>query len=201
MEKKINLPNKLTILRMALVPVFVILMLIGEITNTTYMYYIACAVFVFASLTDFLDGYLSRKNNQVTKFGKIMDPLADKLLVSAGFIMLTGIGKIPAVFTVIIILRDFLINAFRMFGSDQGVVIPAAWSGKVKTASQLIGLSLAIIDENPFAYFVVHASNMTVLSLAINIIMTATVTIAIMATLWSAIDYARKFSKYIDVTK
>lgn len=83
MKEKINLPNKLTILRMLLVPVFVVLMLLADMLEMRMLYYISCAVFVIASLTDFLDGYLSRKNNEVTKFGKIMDPLADKLLVAS----------------------------------------------------------------------------------------------------------------------
>lgn len=201
MDKKINLPNKLTILRMFLVPVFVILMIAGEMLEMNIMYYIACAVFVFASLTDFLDGYLSRKNNQVTKFGKIMDPLADKILVAAGFIMLTGEGKIPAIITVIIILRDFLVNAVRMFGSDKGVVIAAEWPGKIKTASQLIGVSLCIVDKYSFGECLVNSSVMSSLDFFVNIAVTVTITIAVIATIWSAIDYIRKFGKYINVNE
>ena len=85
---KINLPNKLTILRMYLVPVFIILMLVVDYAGIEWMRYVACFVFVFAALTDFADGYLSRKNNQVTTFGKVMDPLADKLLVSSDIFQL-----------------------------------------------------------------------------------------------------------------
>ena len=196
---KINLPNKLTILRMVLVPVFITLMAIGEYGNMPKMRFVSCFVFVFAALTDFLDGYLSRKNNQVTTFGKVMDPLADKLLVSSGFIMLTGLGHIPAVFTAIVILRDFLINAFRMFGSDKGVVIPAAWSGKVKTASQLTGLTLAILDTNKYGAFVF--GSLTGGALVLNILSSTLINIAVCATIYSCIDYTKALGKYIDPTK
>lgn len=198
-KAKINLPNKLTILRMILVPVFIILMAVAQYFKMPNMRFVACFVFVFAAVTDFIDGYLSRKNNQVTTFGKVMDPLADKLLVSSGFIMLTGLGHIPAIFTAIIILRDFLINAFRMFGSDKGVVIPAAWSGKVKTASQLTGLTVAILDTNAYGAFL--TTNITGVALVINVLATILITIAVLATIYSCIDYTKALGKYIDPTK
>ncbi|MEG2275515.1 MAG: CDP-diacylglycerol--glycerol-3-phosphate 3-phosphatidyltransferase [Clostridia bacterium] len=208
---KINLPNKLTILRMILVPVFVLLMAldaylpgagltIGKIAVTLpWLKYVTCLVFVFAALTDFVDGYLSRKNNEVTTFGKIMDPLADKLLVSAGFIMLTGMGKIPALITAIVIIRDFLINGFRMFGTAKDAVIPAAWSGKVKTASQLAGLTLTILDKNAFGAFL--SGNLYGLDIILNVSATVFITIALLATIYSAVDYTIKLKKYIDPTK
>lgn len=196
---KINLPNKLTILRMCLVPVFILLMVIGEYAKLPWMRFVSCFVFVFAAVTDFLDGYLSRKNNEVTTFGKVMDPLADKLLVSSGFIMLTGLGHIPAVFTAIVILRDFLINAFRMFGSDKGVVIPAAWSGKVKTASQLTGLALSLIDTNKYGAFVF--GGLTGGALLLNVLSSTLITVAVIATIYSCIDYTKALGKYIDPTK
>ena len=150
MLKKMNLPNKLTMLRIALVPVFIILMVLVELKVWEGMKYIALGVFVIAAVTDALDGRISRKNNIVTNFGKIMDPLADKLLVSSGLIMLVGIGTIPAWIVAIVVFRDFFASALRMFGSDNGVAIAAVKSGKIKTIFQMTGIALAIMDTNPF---------------------------------------------------
>lgn len=210
-KAKINLPNKLTILRMILVPVLLILMgieiyllpgdvKIGETLITLpWLKYVTCTIFVLAAITDFVDGKLSRKYNMVTTFGKIMDPLADKLLVSTGFIMLTGMGKIPALITAIIVARDFLINGFRMFGTAQNVVVPAAWSGKIKTASQLVGLTLTILDKNAYGAFL--SGKLYGLDVILNVSATIFITIALIATIYSAIDYTRSLSKYIDPTK
>ena len=153
MLKKMNLPNKLTMLRIILVPVFIICLCMPQvfewfkIENTqTVMGIIALIVFVVAAITDCLDGRISRKQNIVTKFGKIMDPLADKLLVSSGFIMLTGLGVVPAFVTAIVVFRDFFVNALRMFGSDNSKDVAAGLSGKVKTLFQMLAITFGLLS-------------------------------------------------------
>lgn len=209
MLKKMNLPNKLTMLRIILVPFFVIAMVLygmGKIGkfDLDFVKYVALGIYLVASFTDLLDGQIARKRGIVTKFGKIMDPLADKLLVSAGFIMLTGIGIIPAWITVIIIFRDFAVNALRMFGADNGEAIAAVWSGKVKTACQMIGVSLAIVDMpiaagGGFAGFISNVMKMNFLQLTINVFMTVSISMAVIATVWSMVDYFVKFKKHISI--
>jgi len=201
MLKKMNVPNRLTMLRIALVPVFIILMVLVELNVWEYMRYIALAIFVVAAVTDALDGRISRKNNLVTNFGKIMDPLADKLLVSAGLIMLAGIGTIPAWIVAVIICRDFFASSLRMFGSNNGVAIAAVKSGKIKTIFQMVGIAFAIIDKNVFGDFLVMGTSMGFIELAINVFMTVSVSLALLATVWSLFDYIVKFGKHIDVEK
>ncbi|MEY8426760.1 CDP-diacylglycerol--glycerol-3-phosphate 3-phosphatidyltransferase [Lachnospiraceae bacterium 46-15] len=138
-----NAPNMLTILRVVMIPFFVAFMLFDI---TEYDKYIALAIFIAASLTDTLDGYLARKNNQVTNFGKFMDPLADKLLVSAAMICLVELGMIPSWVVIVIISREFIISGFRLVASDNGIVIAASWWGKIKTVSQMIMIILLIGD-------------------------------------------------------
>ncbi len=138
-----NLPNKLTVARMILIVPFVICMLAGGEGNLRFL---ALAIFVIASATDALDGHLARKNNLVTNFGKFMDPLADKLLVSAAMICLVSLGRLPAWIVIIIISREFAISGFRLIASDNGIVIAAGWWGKLKTVSQMIMIILLIAD-------------------------------------------------------
>ena len=133
---KMNVPNALTILRICMVPVFVLFLLTG--LGGPYGDLIAGIIFIAASLTDTLDGYLARKNNQVTVFGKFMDPLADKLLVCSALICLVELGRIPAWVVIIIIGRDFIISGFRLIAAEKGVVIAANMWGKVKTTVQMI---------------------------------------------------------------
>ena len=130
-----NLPNKLTILRVLMIPFFVLFMLM-DITGAADKW-IAVALFVAASLTDFLDGYIARKYNLVSNFGKFMDPLADKLLVSAAMICLVEMGRLPAWVVIVIISREFIISGFRLVASDNGVVIAASYWGKFKTVFQM----------------------------------------------------------------
>ena len=108
--------------------------------------YVALALFCIASFTDFLDGYLARKNNLVTNFGKFMDPLADKLLVSAAMICLVELARIPSWIVIIIISREFIISGFRLIASDKGVVIAANYWGKFKTVFQMVMIILMIMD-------------------------------------------------------
>ncbi len=139
-----NLPNKLTILRMILIVPFVIFMLVP--IGGAAAKWIALALFVIASMTDWLDGYLARRDNLVTTFGKFMDPLADKLLVCAAMICLVEMGRIPSWIVVIIMSREFIISGFRLVASDNGVVIAASYWGKFKTVSQMIMIILMIMD-------------------------------------------------------
>ncbi len=140
-----NLPNKLTVLRMLLVPVFVLLLLLQDGTVQS-LRLAALAVFCIASFTDFLDGYLARRDHLVTDFGKFMDPLADKLLVCSALICMVGLRQLPAWYVIIIIGREFIISGFRLVASDNGIVIAASWWGKFKTVSQMITVILLILN-------------------------------------------------------
>lgn len=142
-----NLPNKLTILRVCMIPFFVFFLLNTTITGSQY---IAVLIFIAASLTDTLDGYIARKYNLVTNFGKFMDPLADKLLVCSALIGFVELGRIPSWIVIVIISREFIISGFRLIAADNGIVIAASYWGKFKTVSQMIMAVLLIIHlENP----------------------------------------------------
>ena len=134
-----NLPNTLTTIRMILIVPFVMIMQITPDGNGRFA---ALAIFIIASMTDFLDGYIARKNHLVTNFGKFMDPLADKLLVSAAMICLVSMDRLPAWMVIIIISREFAISGFRLIAADNGIVIAASWWGKFKTVSQMIMIIL-----------------------------------------------------------
>lgn len=139
-----NLPNKLTVLRMIMVPFFVLFMLtdIGGPANK----WITLVIFCVASLTDMLDGKIARARNLVTNFGKFMDPLADKLLVSSAMIALVGMHRLSSIVAIIIIAREFIISGFRLVASDNNVVIAASYWGKFKTVSQMFMIILLIAD-------------------------------------------------------
>lgn len=142
-----NLPNKLTILRIVIVPLFVIALTIEAIP---FGKVIALGLFIVASLTDFLDGYIARKHNLITDFGKFADPVADKLLVCSALICLLGLQKINVYVVLIIISRDFVISGFRLIAASKGVVIAADWFGKVKTALQMVMIPFIIADIKIF---------------------------------------------------
>lgn len=169
-----NLPNKLTILRIIMIPFFVLFMLLDGGVSQTYRN-IAAVIFIVASFTDLLDGKIARKYNLVTNFGKFMDPLADKLLVCSGLICFVGLGQLPAWFVIIIISREFIISGFRLVASDNGVVIAASYWGKFKTVSQMI-MSVLLIVNIP----------------ALSILTTIFSVIALVLTVVSLIDYIAK---------
>jgi len=129
-----NTPNKLTMLRVVLIPVFLIVLYL-DFKNANY---VALAIFIAASLTDFLDGYLARKHELVTDFGKFMDPLADKLLAFSAMMWFVEIGIMPAWAVLVVIAREFAVTALRLIASGDGVVIAAGKSGKVKTAATMV---------------------------------------------------------------
>ena len=141
-----NLPNKLTVFRVILIPFFVLFLLVDI---TAYDEWIALAIFIIASFTDFLDGQIARKYNLVTNFGKFMDPLADKLLVCSALICLVELSRIPAWIVILIIAREFIISGFRLIASDNGVVIAASYWGKFKTTFQIVMICLMIADLEP----------------------------------------------------
>ncbi len=145
---QMNLPNKLTVLRVLMIPFFVVFML-WDIAGTADKW-IALALFVIASLTDLLDGKIARKYNLVTNFGKFMDPLADKLLVSAAMICLVEMGRLPAWVVIVIISREFIISGFRLIASDNGIVIAASYWGKFKTVFQMVMIIVLICDLGSF---------------------------------------------------
>ena len=139
-----NLPNKLTIFRIILIPVFCVFTLM-DITGDADKW-IALAIFIIASLTDLADGKIARKYNLVTNFGKFMDPLADKLLVSAAMICLVQMGRLAAWVVIIIISREFIISGFRLIASDNGTVIAASYWGKFKTVFQMLMIIVLIMN-------------------------------------------------------
>ena len=137
-----NLANKLTTFRVLCIPIFVVFMLIESIP---YNYYLAAIVFIIASITDLFDGKIARKYHLVTNFGKFMDPLADKMLVSAAIICLTP-KMIPSWVVIIIISRELFISGFRMLAADQGIVLAAGWWGKFKTAFSMVMIIFIIVN-------------------------------------------------------
>ena len=169
-----NLPNKLTILRVILIPFFVVFMLF-DITGAADKW-IALVIFCVASLTDMLDGKIARKYNLVTNFGKFMDPLADKLLVCTALICLTSMDRLNVIVVLVIIAREFIISGFRLVASDNGIVIAASYWGKFKTVSQMVLIIVLIMD----------------LGGVWNVVGTVLTWVALILTVVSLIDYIAK---------
>ena len=169
-----NLPNKLTILRVIMIPFFVLALLYDGGENQI-LRYVAAAIFIIASLTDMLDGKIARKYNLVTNFGKFMDPLADKLLVCSALICLVELKELPAWMVIVIISREFIISGFRLVASDNGVVIAASYWGKFKTTFQMIAVVLLIVGIP-----------------GLSMVTTAVVWIALILTVISLVDYIAK---------
>ena len=162
-----NLPNKLTIFRVILIPFFVVFLLLDP-SNQTYRY-IADAIFIIASLTDMLDGKIARKYNLVTNFGKFMDPLADKLLVSAAMICLIATGQLAAWIVIVIISREFIIRGFRLIASDNGIVIAASYWGKFKTVFQML-MIIVLIANIQMPFFTVLGTILIYVALVLTIV-------------------------------
>lgn len=143
-----NLANKLTLSRIVMIPVFVYFLLQGDSTNMA----IAGGIFIIASITDFLDGYIARSRNLITKFGKFMDPLADKLLVMSAFICMVELGIVPSWIVITILAREFIVSIFRAIAAADGIVIAASKWGKYKTTTQMITIILLCFGNFPFNY-------------------------------------------------
>lgn len=150
-----NLPNKLTILRMIMIPFFVAFLMLPIGEGAAHRY-VALAIFVAASLTDTLDGYIARRDHLVTDFGKFMDPLADKLLVCSAMICLIETGELPFWIVIIIIAREFIISGFRQIAADNGIVIAASKWGKLKTISQMVMIIVLLADFPGQAVYVIE---------------------------------------------
>lgn len=143
-----NLANKLTLLRIFMIPVFLLVLYVVEGTQGNY---IAAAIFILASLTDWFDGYIARSRNLVTDFGKFMDPLADKLLVAAALIYFVEVNRLSAIIVIIIISREFIISGFRLVAATNSTVIAASVWGKVKTLTTMIMIIVMLFEfEAPF---------------------------------------------------
>lgn len=136
-----NLPNKLTLLRIIMIPVFVVLLYLDFLFNNL----VALAVFILASITDTLDGYIARKYNLITDFGKFMDPIADKLLVTAAMLVFVDWHMMPAWVVIVVVAREFIVSALRLVAANNGRVIAAGWSGKVKTASTMVCICIMLL--------------------------------------------------------
>lgn len=169
-----NLPNKLTVLRVIMVPFFVFFMLTG--VGGAADKWIALAIFCVASLTDLLDGKIARARNLVTNFGKFMDPLADKLLVCSAMICMIPSGKLEAWVVIIIIAREFIISGFRLVAADNGIVIAASYWGKFKTVSQMAMIIVLIADFGG----------------VFDTISTVLIWVSLVLTVVSLVDYIRK---------
>ncbi|ADL51806.1 CDP-diacylglycerol--glycerol-3-phosphate 3-phosphatidyltransferase [Clostridium cellulovorans] len=177
-----NLANKLTIARILLIPLFLIFI---AFRNIPYGSYIATFIFILASITDSLDGYVARSRNQVTTLGKFMDPLADKLLVTAALISLVELKIVPAWVVVIILTREFAVTGLRSVAATEGIVISASNWGKVKTISQIVAIILGLMTVNT-NFEILETLTMVALG------------IAVILTVISGIDY---FNKNLKVLK
>ncbi len=165
-----NWPNRLTLLRVALIPPLVILLYIP----VEFCQWLALLVFLIAAFTDFLDGYLARRDQIVTNFGKFLDPVADKLLVLSTMIALCGLGRFPAWACIVILFREIAVDGLRMVAVEQRKVIAAGKLGKIKTTLQIVTLVVFLLKNQPFAPFPMDS-----------ILMVLTV----LMTLWSGVDY------------
>lgn len=201
-----NLPNKLTILRILLVPVFMLIIVpipqwmvdssilafinpqLNAINNFIYNYgnYVAALLFIIASSTDALDGYIARKTKQITNFGKFLDPIADKLLVSAALIALVERGDLSTWVAVIIIGREFIITGLRLVAASEGVVIAASSWGKIKTITQMVAIIAMLFKNYPIRWLFNFPFDGILMFLAV------------IATIYSAYDYIVKNAHIIN---
>ncbi|MGG7143823.1 CDP-diacylglycerol--glycerol-3-phosphate 3-phosphatidyltransferase [Clostridium nigeriense] len=195
-----NLANKLTMLRIFLVPLFLIFIAVGNIPYGTF---IATFIFIIASLTDQLDGYIARSRNQVTTFGKFMDPLADKLLVTAALISLVELQVVPAWATVIILSREFAVSGLRTIAASEGKVIAASMWGKVKTVTQIIAIIALLLQVNigSSKYLISLVESSTVIKNIIIYGPRVMLLLAVVMTILSGYDYFKKNIKIINPNK
>lgn len=154
-KQKMNLPNRLTMFRICLIPLIIILPMIGGMNHevlkgVSLNNLLVLIVFCVASFTDYLDGHIARKRNLVTDFGKFMDPLADKLLVFAAFILLIEMGRIPGWIVTLIIAREFMVTGIRLLAASNNLVIAASPLGKAKTVSQMAAIIVLLLNNFPF---------------------------------------------------
>lgn len=188
-----NLPNKLTVFRIILVPVMVIVSFFdipGDFFGIPTTMIVLDLIFIIASLTDKLDGYLARSKNQVTTFGKFLDPIADKILVLAAMIMFVEMNKLPAWIPIIVLFREFAVSGYRLIAvQNEGKVVAASIWGKLKTVTQMIAIILMFLDNN--SYGAIFSGNLTGFVFALNLITTTLMTISVIATIFSGYEYLK----------
>ena len=208
-----NLPNKLTVFRIILVPIMVLIPYLGidgKIFGIPMTLLLVDLIFIIASITDKLDGTIARKKNLVTDFGKFLDPIADKILVIAALIMLVDLNKIPSWIPIIVIFREFLVSGFRLVAvSKGGKVIAASIWGKIKTVTQMIAIILVFIDKFNFADFIWRVASkeeaitssigiyMTMPEYCLNILVSLLLIVSVIATVVSGIDYLKGGKEYL----
>lgn len=195
-----NLANKLTVFRIILVPIFVVIgylgtlgVITGEFIGIPTFMWIMNIIFIIASITDKLDGYIARSRNMVTTFGKFLDPLADKILVLTALVMLVEYGKIPAWIPIIVLTREFLVSGYRLVAAQKGgqVIAASVW-GKLKTVTQMIAIILIFADKYNFFDFISEVRmSMTTASLCINVVASVMMAISVVATIFSGYDYLK----------
>lgn len=188
-----NLPNKLTLFRIILVPIMVIIPFLGiekDFLGIPLTYLIIDIIFIIASVTDKLDGYLARKNNQVTTFGKFLDPLADKILVLTAMIMLVEMQKLPAWIPIIVLAREFVVSGYRLVAVEKGgKVIAASKWGKLKTVTQMFAIILAFLDLHAFGEC--FTGELQGGDFVLNLIVAVMMIIQVIATIFSGVDYLK----------
>ena len=192
-----NLANKLTIFRILLVPVIMLIPIIdnlvgipGEFLGISTAFWIMNIIFIVASITDKLDGYIARSRNQVTTFGKFLDPIADKILVLAAMVMLVEFGKIPAWIPIIVLAREFIVSGYRLVAIEKGgKVIAASKWGKLKTVTQMIAIILAFLDLYPFGEC--FKGYLQGSDFILNLTVTIMMIIQTIATVFSGIEYLK----------
>lgn len=202
-----NLPNKLTIFRIILVPIMVIIPFFnipGEILDVPVSMWIINLIFIIASITDKLDGTIARATNQITTFGKFLDPIADKILVLAAMMMLVEMNKLPAWIPIIILFREFVVSGYRLIAVEKGgkVVAASVW-GKLKTVTQMIAIILLFIDQFNFFDFIRATTDvvkqmessylilMTGPEMVFNVITSILLIISVIATIFSGWNYLK----------
>ena len=188
-----NLANKLTIFRIILVPIMVIIPFLGiqgELFSIPITYLIIDLIFIIASITDKLDGYIARSRNQVTTFGKFLDPLADKILVLTAMIMLVEMGRLPAWIPVVVLSREFIVSGYRLIAVEKGgKVIAASIWGKLKTVTQMIAIILAFVDMYSFGEC--FRGYLQGSDFILNLTVTIMMIIQTIATIFSGIEYLK----------
>ena len=195
-----NLANKLTIFRIILVPIMVCIPFLGikeEILGIPLEYILIDIIFIIASITDKLDGYIARSREQITTFGKFLDPLADKILVLAVMIMLVEMAKLPAWIPIIVLAREFVVSGYRLIAVEKGgKVIAASKWGKLKTVTQMTAIILAFIDLHSFGEC--FTGNLEGADFLFNMIVTMMMLIQVVATIFSGVDYLKGAKEYME---
>ena len=202
-----NLANKLTIFRIILVPIIVIIPFFnisGNLWGIPLTYIIMDIIFIIGSCTDKLDGYIARSRNQITTFGKFLDPIADKILVVAAMILFVGMGRLPAWIPIIVIFREFAVSGYRLIAvQNNGEVIAANVWGKLKTVTQMIAIILMFLTTQPYFAFVMRAKTeqdalvnsaltyMTTGDFVMNILASIFMTVSVIATIFSGYEYLK----------